>query len=666
MRDVPSPIPAAAASTDRTYRLEQIDEAAVVQLYADGFNELPLTEKVLVWHLYLAALAGRDIYYDQRYRHNLAMRDILEEIVSHSSGIDPAALEEITRYTKLFWINSGPYNNLTARKFTLKLPLPYFVEAAEQAARAGARFRLAEGETIADLLDRYAPMFFDPAVDPMVTCKTPGGGRDLLLASANNLYDGVTMEDLATVVERYPLNSRVAKVDGAVVEQVYRVGGLYDAEISAIVKHLEDALPYAPTTFAAAIGALIRWYRTGEDADREAFDIAWVQSRDSAVDTMNGFIEVYMDARGIKGAWEGVVFYVNHEKTEKIHRLATNAQWFEDHLPVDGRYRKPEVQGISARAIEVVFETGDSGPVTPIGVNLPNDQRIREQYGSKSVSLSNVIHAYEQSTLDSFREEFSWSADELERGKKWAAFASELTTDIHEVLGHGSGRMAEGLTAQPQELLKEQYSALEESRADLVALYFVADPHLVTLGLVPAEDHDDIVRAEYEAYARNALVQLRRVREGTQLEEDHMRNRQAIVHWLMAHTEAIEIRSRDGKTFYVLVDPAAFRAGVAELLAEVQRIKSEGDYTSARALFETYGVHFDASLRDEVVARVDRLKIPSYTGFVMPKLQAVTDAGGAITGVTISYPLDLTRQMLEYSERRRAAIESPDGRPPIG
>jgi dipeptidyl-peptidase-3 len=663
MRDVPTPSPT-AAETDRVYRLEQIDEAAVVQLYADGFAELPANDKVLVWHLYQAALAGRDIYFDQRYRHNLAMRDILEEIVSHAGGIDASVLAELTRYTKLFWINSGPYNNLTARKFTLQLRLPELIRAAERAEQNGARFDLAAGETIANLLYRYAPMFFDPAVDPMVTCKTPGGGRDILLASANNLYDGVTMADLATVDERYPLNSRVAKVDGQIVEQVYRVGGLYDAEISRIVAHLEDALPYAPASFAAALRALMRWYRTGEDADREAFDIAWVESRDSAVDTMNGFIEVYMDARGIKGAWEGVVFYVNHEKTEKIHRLATDAQWFEDHLPVDRRYRKEEVQGISARAIEVVFETGDSGPVTPIGVNLPNDQRIREQYGSKSVSLSNVIHAYEQSTLDSFREEFSWSAEELARGKKWGAFASELTTDIHEVLGHGSGRMADGLNAQPQELLKEQYSALEESRADLVALYYVADPRLLALELVPAEEHAEIVLAEYEAYARNALVQLRRVREGTQLEEDHMRNRQAIVHWLMAHTSAIEIRSRDDKTFYVLVDPAAFRAGVAELLAEVQRIKSEGDYSAARALFETYGVHFDASLRDEVVRRVDRLKIPSYTGFVMPKLQPVVDAAGAITDVAISYPLDLTTQMLEYSERRRAALQFRNARTP--
>ena len=650
------PVTQQSHATERPYRLEQIDDAAVVQLYADGFRELPLRDRILIWHLHLAARAGRDIYYDQRYRHNLAIRDILETILTHAEGIASSVLEELTRYTKLFWINTGPYNNLTARKFVLNLSQEELTAAAERAAANGGRFRLEAGQTVRSLIGRYAPIFFDPAVDPMVTCKTPGDGRDLLEASANNLYDGVTLADLAGFEERHPLNSRVVKKNGRIVEEVYRVGGLYDAEIRSIITHLEHALPHAPEGLAEALRALIRWYETGDDSDRQAFDIAWVRNRESAVDTMNGFIEVYMDARGIKGAWEGVVYYTNRQKTEKIQRLAANAQWFEDHLPVDARFRKPHVLGISARAIEVVFETGDSGPVTPIGVNLPNDQRIREQHGSKSVSLSNVIEAYEQSTLDSFRQEFSWNEAEFARGKRWGAFASELTTDIHEVLGHGSGRMADGVTTQPQEVLKEHYSALEESRADLVALHYVADPYLVTLGLVAEEDHDEIVQTEYEAYARTALVQLRRVREGNQLEEDHMRNRQAIVHWLMAHTRAIDIRRKDGKTYYVLVDRAAFRAGVAELLAEVQRIKSEGDYAAARALFEAYGITFDARLRDEVVARVDRLKIPSYTAFVMPRLEPVYAESGALADVRISYPCDLTTQMLEFSAERRRSI----------
>jgi dipeptidyl-peptidase-3 len=495
-------------------------------------------------------------------------------------------------------------------------------------------------------------MFFDPAFEPMVTCKTPGDGQDILASSANNFYDGVTMADLEGFEEKNQLNSRLAKRDGALVEEVYKVGGLYDREISKIIGHLRDAIPLAPAPFAGALQALVKWYETGLDSDREAFDIAWVQNRDSAVDTMNGFIEVYMDARGMKGAWEGVVYYANHEKTAKIRALAQHAQWFEDHLPIDPKYRKPTVQGVSAQAIEVVLEAGDSGPITPIGVNLPNDQRIREKYGSKSVTLSNVLDAYERSMPDSFRQEFAWDDAEVERTKRWGAFAGELTTEIHEVLGHGSGRMADHVTVTPQDLLKEQYSALEETRADLVALWFVADPYLAAIGLVPSDDQQAVVQTEYEAYARNALVQLRRVRIGSQLEEDHMRNRQAIVHWLLANTKSIDVRRRDEKTFFVLVDSDAFRDGVGRLLAEVQRIKSEGDYTAARELFETYGVHFDPDMRDEVVARVDHLKLPSYTGFVMPKLEPVTDAGGGITDVKISYPCDLTTQMLEYSSGR--------------
>jgi len=634
----------------RPYLLEQVGEAAVVQLYADGFDNLTLKEKTLVWHLYRAAIAGRDIYYDQRHRHNLGIRRLLEQLLRHSTGIAADTLAELTRYTKLFWLNTGPYNNLTARKFPMELDRRRLIAAMEVAAANGARFDLGKDESIAGLVERYAGMFFDPDFEPMVTCKTPGEGQDILASSANNFYDGVTMADIEGFAEKHQLNSRLAKRDGVLVEEVYKVGGLYDRELRNVVSHLRAAIEFAPETFARVLQALITWYETGLDSDREAFDIAWVQNRDSAVDTMNGFIEVYTDARGMKGAWEGIVYYVNHEKTDKIRALATHAQWFEDHLPIEAKYRKPKVQGVSAQAIEVVVEAGDSGPITPIGINLPNDQRIREEYGSKSVSLSNVLDAYERSMPDSFRQEFAWDDAEAERSKKWGGFASELTTEIHEVLGHGSGRMADFVTVTPQDLLKEQYSALEETRADLVALWFVADPYLVEIGLVPADEQQAVVRAEYEAYARNALVQLRRVRIGTQLEEDHMRNRQAIVHWLLANTRAIDVRRRDDKTYFVVTDVGAFHAGVGRLLAEVQRIKSEGDYATAKQLFETYGVHFDPELRDEVVARVDHLNLPSYTGFVMPKLEPVKDESGVIIDIQISYPCDLTLQMLEYSE----------------
>jgi dipeptidyl-peptidase-3 len=651
-KDTPAPIPAAAPA-DRTYLLERVGEAAVVQVYADGFGALSLREKTLTWHLYRAAIAGRDIFYDQRYAHHLEMRDLLEAILAYSAEVDPGTLDEIQSYAKLFWINTGAYNNLTARKFVLTCSPERFAAAAHAAARAGAPIASRSGESLDGLLERLQPMFFDPEVDPTVTSKTPPPGQDILMASANNLHVGVTMADLDGVQERYPLNSRLVKRNGRLVEEVYRTGGRYGAQIAEIVRHLEAALPYAPEATQNALRALINFYRTGEASDREAYDIAWVQDTAASVDTINGFVEVYLDARSIKGAWEGLVFYVNREKTAQIRTIADHAQWFEDRMPWDPKYRKEGADGITANAIDIVIECGESGPITPVGINLPNDQTIRERYGSKSVSLSNVNEAYDKSTLPEFRSEFSWTPEEAARAMKWSACAGELTTNMHEVIGHGSGKVSERLKGNPQAALKEQFSAIEESRADLVALYFLPDRRLIELGLVPEDGHEEIVRAEYEGYARNALVQLRRVRQGTHIEEDHMRNRQMIVHWLMAHTTAIERRTRGGKTYYVMTDVRAFREGVGRLLAEVQRIKGEGEYEAARALFETYGVHFDPALRDEIVARVDRLQLPSYTAFVMPRLEAVTNDAGDITDVAISYPLDLAAQMFEYSAATR-------------
>ena len=638
--------------TERPYLLEQVGDAAIVQLYADGFESLTLREKTLVWHLYQAALAGRDIYYDQRYEHNLEMREVLEEIITHPAGIDAETLDAIHTYTKLFWINTGPFNNLTARKFVVETAPAEFGAAVAAAALAGATFPTRDGETLTEMVERMRPLFFDSDVDAIVTNKTPGPGEGMLLSSANNLYKGVSMADLEGFEERYPLTSRLVKVDGELVEEVYKVGGKYSEEISEIIRHLDAAIPYASEPMAKALGANIAYYRTGSPVDQRAYDIAWVEDRDSTVDTINGFTEVYMDARGVKGSWEALVFHVNPEKTGAIKTLAANAQWFEDRMPWDPTYRKEGVTGITANAIDIVFETGDSGPVTPIGINLPNDQMVREQHGSKSVSLSNVNEAYDRSRPGNYRQEFTWTAEEAARSRQWGSLAGEMTTNMHEVIGHASGKLAERLGGSAQPALKEQYSALEEARADLVGLYFLPDAKLVELGVLPADAQEDIVRAEYESYTRNALLQLRRVREGTQIEEDHMRNRQMIVHWLMANTDAVETRSRDGKTFYVMVDWRAFRVGVATLLAEVQRIKSEGDYAAARTLFETYGIHFDPALRDEVVERVDAIGLPSYSGFVQPRLAPVLDADGEITDVSISYPQDLTVQMLEYSGKQ--------------
>ena len=646
-----APAPAAAPAAppaDRKYLLERVDDASVVQLYADGFSALPLKQKTLIWHLYEAALAGRDIYIDQKHKNALEMRGVIEQIVAHPQGVDGATLAEVQRYAKLFWLNNGPYNNLTARKFVLGITPQALAAAAKASASNGATFTPPAGETVDAMLARLQAMFFDPAADPSVTNKNPSPGKDILQASANNLYMGVGLADLTGFTEKYGLNSRLVKHNGKLVEEVYRIDGKYGPQITEIVKHLEAAVPFAEPPTAKALTALAKFYRTGEVADREAYDIAWVEDKASSVDTINGFIEVYLDPRGIKGSWEALVFYVNQEKTGRIKKLATNAQWFEDHMPWEPKYRKTSVQGIIANAIDVVVETGDSGPVTPIGINLPNDQAIREKYGSKSVALSNVTDASNRASPGSMRSEFSWTPEEADRATKYAELGASLTTDMHEVIGHASGRQAPG-KENPQALIKEQFSALEEGRADLVGLYFLADPKLVELGIFPAADQDHLVRAEYESYTRNALVQLRRIREGTQIEEDHMRNRQLIVRWLVANTKAIEERTRDGKAYLVMVDPKAFREGVGRLLAEVQRIKSEGDYAAAKKLFDSYGVHFDAKLRDQIVSRVQALNLPSYSGFVMPKLTPVTGADGKLTDVTISYPMDLTRQMLEYS-----------------
>ena len=649
----PAPNPAHAATppaAERKYLLERVDDAAVVQLYADGFTDLPLNEKRLVYHLTQAAIAGRDIYWDQRYAHSLAMRGVLEQILTHSAGVDPATVAEVTRYTKLFWLNSGPYNNLTARKFVMTCTPAALAAAAAQAAQNGAVFATAPGETLDSLLARLGPRFFDATVDPMVTQKTPEGGKDILQASANNLYAGVSTADLKGATEKYGLNSRLVKQHGTLTEEVYRVGGRYDAQIRAIIGHLEAAQPFATPAMRDALAKLVQSYRSGEASDRRAYDIAWVNDKNSPVDTINGFIEVYLDARGVKGSWEALVYYVNPQKTVDIEKLASSAQWFEDRMPWAPEFRKAGVKGITAKAIDVVIETGDSGPITPVGINLPNDQKVREEHGSKSVSLSNVNEAYDKSTVPSLRQEFAWAPEEVIRAGKWNALAGELHTNMHEVIGHASGKVSDKVGGNPATMLKEQYSALEEGRADLVGLYFLADPKLAELGLLKAADQAEIAQTEYEGYTKNALLQLRRVRQGSQIEEDHMRNRQMIVRWLMANTKAIDVRQRDGKTFYVMTDAKAFREGVGRLLAEVQRIKAVGDYAAAKALFETHGVHFDPKLRDEVVARVDRLQLPSYTGFVMPKLTAVMDASGAISDVTISYPQDFTAQMLEFSK----------------
>jgi dipeptidyl-peptidase-3 len=648
------------SETDRrTYLLERIDDMAVVQLYVDGFDKLSLRDKTLIYHLSQAALAGRDIFIDQKYRHSLTIRDLIEETITHSEGIEPGVVDQIRRYAKLFWVGNGPHNPITGQKIVLTCSRDQFAEAVSRAEKNGAKISRDPDESTAQLLERLGPALFDADVDSHATNKSPADGGDILMTSANNLYEGVSMEDLQGFNERYPLNSRLQKLaDGSLQEQVYRAGfddriapGLYAKQLSDVIGHLEAAIPFATPKMARSLGALVHFYRTGEPIDFREYNIAWVADDDSPVDTINGFIEVYLDARGQKGAWEAVVYYNDPEKTEMIRKFADHAQWFENHMPYARQFRKPEVRGISAKAIQAVIETGDSGPVTPIGINLPNDGDVREKYGSKSVSLANVMEAYDQASPNEARREFCYDDDEFER-LKYKSQALALEVNMHEVIGHASGQMAPHLDVNPEDVIKEYYSALEEGRADLVALWFLGDKKLVELGLVEPDDLKVIQRAAYEQYTRNAIIQLRRIKSGSTIEEDHMRNRQMVVHWLMDNTDAIEKQVRDGKTYYRVVDVDAWHIGVGRLLREVQRIKSEADRGAAQQLFESYGIHIDTRLRNEVLDRFEKLDQPAYTGFVMPKLTALRNSDGDITEVTVSYPLDLETQMLEWSGRR--------------
>ena len=640
--------------TGREYQLDRVDNTIVVQLYADGFEALSHDDKMLAYHLSQAAIVGRDIYLDQRFEFTLGLRWVLESLWLVRDDLPAEVNKEVTRYCKLFWVHSGIHDNLTTKKMPLALTQKQFEDACAVAQKNGTKLTAKELAPMRNLEHAWQIMT-DPTTYVSVTNKSTENGNDPVAASCNNLYSGVTTADLEGFVEKNGLNSRLVKRDGKLFEEIYRCGdgksippGRYAKEISAINVELKKALQYAPVPTKKAITNLIRYNETGSMDDWREFNIAWVQDNDSTIDFILGFIEVYVDARGMKGSWESVVSFRDEIKTRNIAKLALEAPWFEARMPWEEKFKKKDVKGISARAISVVMETGDSGPITPIGINLPNEADVRQEYGSKSVNLANIVETYNSVKASGSLGEFSFTKEEEARARLYSSAMDDMHTNLHEVVGHASGQLMPEIK-NPAQRLGLFYSTLEEGRADLVGLYWIADQKMKDLGFVP---NDEAALAKYEAYARNALVQLRRVPLGERVEEDHMRNRQLIVLWLLENKAGVHVEVKDGRTFYVVDSADKFREGCGKLLAELMRIKAEGDFKAGKALVEKYAVKIDPALHKEVIARIEKLGLPSVTGFVQPELQLVKDADGKVVDVKTTHCRDLADQMLRWSGRK--------------
>ncbi len=656
------PMQTSKESDERPYLLETVDEFAVARLYADGFDALSRRERVLAFYLYRAALAGRDIFYDQMGRDVLEIRDLLEEILTHPEGVDPQFRDRLLRYLKLFWINNGNHNDRTRQKFVPEFSFPELQVAARAATAAGARIRLAFRETLDQKLARLRPAIFDPAVDPLSTCKTPPPGQDILTCSSVNFQEGLRLADLTGIAEKNPLNSRLVRQDGRVVEEVYRAGraavppGRYAKELRTVIGFLEKARAFADETQVPALDRLIDYFATGDPGAFRTYNIEWVK-HDAPVDAVIGFIETYKDPRGQKGAYEGIVHFVDTRMTRLQKDLAGLAQYFEDRAPWDERYKRKGFNIPIANAVNVLVASGDAGPMPPIGINLPNEEEIRERYGNKSVSLVNVMDSHGRAVHAKVVDEFFLPEDRPLQ-MKYGSIVDLLQTTMHEVLGHASGKVSDTLKGDPRDHLREYYSALEEARAELIALFHFFDPKLVEIGALPSAE---AAEAAYRDYVTNDLYLLRRVRQGDVLEDDHMRATHLIVGYLRGTTGSVELVRRDGKTYARVTDIAAMRRGVAELLATIQRIKGEGDYQAARELTERYAVRIDPALRDEIVARARQAGVPSYVAYVMPDVVPERALTGEVWDVRLAYTSDLATQMLKYSGK--LPLEEPTAAP---
>ena len=642
---------ATAQTDDFKYTNEQFADIQMLRYKVEGFEQLSLRQKTLIYHLSEAALAGRDILFDQNGRYNLRIRDLLETVYRDYKGDRKSKdFQGLTLYLKRVWFSAGIHHHYGNEKF-----VPEFSEKWLRTTLASLNYKVED-----EVLDAmFNPNTFKMRVNQK-------DGDDLVLTSAGNYYghDVTQAEAEQFYAERKPsgdprpvmmgLNSRLVRGEfGFLEERVWRVGGLYGAAIEQIVKHLEAAEPFAENAQqAGVIRRLIEYYRTGDLRTFDHYSIQWLKDTESLVDFVNGFTETYGDPLGMKASWESIVNFKDIAATERAHQLAVNAQWFENHSPVDARFKKKEVKGISAKVITAAILAGDLYPSTAIGINLPNSDWVRRDFGSKSVTISNLTSAYAKAAHGSgMDKEFIIDEPTRQLVLKYGDRCDDLHTDLHECLGHGSGQLLPGTDPDS---LKSYGSTIEEARADLFALYYLADPKLVELGLTP---NMDAHKASYYSYIQNgALTQLVRIKPGNTIEEAHMRNRALIAHWVLEQAKSqktakpcVELVKQKGKTFVRVNDYAEMRNLFGTLLAEIQRIKSEGDYEGARKLVETYGVQVDPKVHKEILERYARLKLSPYKGFINPVYKAVHDAQGNITDVTISYDEAFDAQNLRYS-----------------
>lgn len=637
--------------------VDRFDDIKVLRYEVPGFENLSLDEKLLIYYLSEASASGRDIIFDQNFKYNLSIRRTLEAIYTTYEG-DKTSADWLAfeKYLKKVWFADGIHHHYSGDKFKPEFSSGYF-----DALLVGTPNEVLpiEGGTREDLVATIKTVIFDPTVAPTKVNQTDG--VDLLATSAMNYYEGVTQaeankfyDDMAAADAgnpqpvSYGLNSKLVKKDGKLTELVWKEDGMYGAAIKQIVYWLEKALEVAGDSHKTQLRHLISYYRSGDLKRFDEFNIAWVRDTTSRVDFVNGFTEVYGDPLGIKASWEAVTNFKNEEATKRAQIISDNAQWFEDNSPVNPLYKKAEVKGVSAKVITAAMLGGDCYPTPPIGINLPNADWIRRDFGSKSVTIENLTNAYDKSSEGSgFSEEFVLRAEDRDRMKQYGALGNNLTTDLHECLGHGSGQLAPGVTGAE---LRQYSSVLEESRADLFALYYIADPKMVELGLIPSMD---VARAEYATFMMNGMMtQLARIEPGKNIEEAHMRNRAAVANWCYEQgleQNIVEKVMKEGKTYIVVNDFEALRGLIGELLGEVQRIKSEGDFEACRTLIETYGVKPYPELHAEVLARYEALNIAPYGGFVNPRYELVRDANtDEITDVKVVYGEGYVDQMLRY------------------